>query len=200
MIRINLLPFRAARKKENIRRQVSYYFGSVLLALAVMIYAFLQVRGELNSLKGEKQRIETELAAFEETIKRINELEKKIADIRKKLNVIKDLEKKKTGPVRLLDEVAEAVPKDKLWLSSYDEKDGKLTLTGTAMDNETFSVFMTRLAEAELITSVDMNETKARSIPEYKLRVFDFSLECLTYAYKEPEPETKKGKKKKKKR
>jgi len=195
MIRINLLPFRAARKKENIRRQVSYYFGSVLLALAVMIYAFLQVRGELNSLKGEKQRIETELAAFEETIKRINELEKKIADIRKKLNVIKDLEKKKTGPVRLLDEVAEAVPKDKLWLSSYDEKDGKLTLTGTAMDNETFSVFMTRLAEAELITSVDMNETRARSIPEHKLNVFDFSLECITYAHKELEPEEKKVKK-----
>ena len=195
MIRINLLPFRAARKKENIRRQVSYYFGSVILALAVMTYAFLQVRGELNSLKGEKQRIETELAAFEETIKRINELEKKIADIRKKLDVIKDLEKKKTGPVHLLDEVAEAVPKDKLWLSSYDEKDGKLTLTGTAMDNETFSVFMTRLAEAELITSVDMNETRARSIPEHNLNVFDFSLECITYAHKELEPEPKKVKK-----
>ena len=57
MIRINLLPFRAARKKENIRRQVSYYFGCVMLAVFVMIYAFLQVRGELNSLKEEKQRI-----------------------------------------------------------------------------------------------------------------------------------------------
>ena len=192
MIRINLLPFRAARKKENIRRQVSYYFFSVILVLAVMTYAFLQVRGELNSLKGEKQRIETELATFEETIKRINELEKKIADIRKKLDVIKDLEKKKTGPVHLLDQVAEAVPRDKLWLSSFVEKEGKLTLTGTAMDNETFSVFMTRLAEAELITSVDMNETRARSIPEHKLNVFDFSLECITYAHKEPEPAAKK--------
>ena len=194
MIRINLLPFRAARKKENIRRQVSYYFGCVMLAVFVMIYAFLQVRGELNSLKEEKQRIETELAAYEETIKRINELEKKIADIRKKLDVIKDLEKKKTGPVHLLDEVAEAVPKDKLWLSSFVEKDGKLTLTGTAMDNETFSVFMTRLAEAELITSVDMKETRARSIPEHKLSVFDFSLECITYAHKEPEPKANRKK------
>ena len=195
MIRINLLPFRAARKKENIRRQVSYYLGSVLLAVAFMIYAFLQVRGELGSLKGEEQKIGTELATFEETIKRINELEKKIADTRKKLDVIKVLEKKKTGPVHLLEQVAEAVPKDKLWLSSFVEKDGKLTLTGTAMDNETFSVFMTRLAEAELITSVDMNETRARSIPEHNLNVFNFSLECITYAHKEPEPEAKKVKK-----
>lgn len=185
MIKINLLPFRAARKKENIRRQVSYYLGSVVLALVVMTYVFLDKSGELNSLKREKQRIETELATFEETIKRIDELEKKIAEIRKKLDVIKDLEKKKTGPVRLLDQVAEAVPRDKLFLTSFDEKDGKLTLTGTAMDNETFSVFMTRLEEAELITSVDMNETRARFIPEYKLNVFDFSLVCVTYAHKE---------------
>ena len=108
MIRINLLPFRAARKKENIRRQVSYYFGMVILALVLMTYFFLDKRGELNSLKGEKQRIETELASFEDTIKRINELEKMIADIRKKLDVIKDLERKKTGPVHLLDQVAGA--------------------------------------------------------------------------------------------
>ncbi len=197
MIRINLLPFRAARKKENIRRQVSYYFGSVVLAVFIMIYVFLQVRGELISLKGEKQKIEAELETYKDTINRINELEKKIADIRKKLDVIKDLEKKKTGPVHLLDQVAEAVPKDKLWLSSFVEKEGTLTLTGTAMDNETFSVFMTNLAKAELITSVDMKETKARSIPEYKLNVFDFSLDCITYAHKEPEePEVKKAKKK----
>jgi type IV pilus assembly protein PilN len=195
MIRINLLPFRAARKKENIRRQVSYYFGSVILALVVMVYLFLQAGGELNSLKEEKQGIETELATYEETIKRINELEKKIADIRTKLDVIKDLERKKTGPVHLLDQVAEAVPRDKLFLSSFVERDGNLTLTGTAMDNETFSLFMTRLAEAELITSVDMNETKARYIPEHNLNVFDFSLECITYAHKEPEPEAKKVKK-----
>ena len=195
MIRINLLPFRAARKKENIRRQVSYYLGTVLLALVVMTYVFLQKSGKLNALKGEKQRIKTELATYEETIKRIDELEKKIAELRKKLDVIKDLEIKKTGPVHLLDQVAEAIPKDKLFLTSFDEKGGKLTLTGTAMDNETFSLFMTRLAEAELITSVDMNETKARSIPEHKLNVFDFSLECVTYAHKEPAPEAKKGKK-----
>jgi type IV pilus assembly protein PilN len=195
MIRINLLPFRAARKKENIRRQVSYYIGSVILAVVVMFYLFLEIRGELNSLIGEKQRIETELATYKDTIKRIDELEKRIAEIRKKLDVIEDLEKKKTGPVHLLDQVAEAIPRDKLFLTSFVEREGNLTLTGTAMDNETFSVFMTSLAAAELITSVDMKETRARNIPEHKLNVFDFSLECVTYAHKEPEPEAKKVKK-----
>jgi type IV pilus assembly protein PilN len=36
MIRINLLPFRAARKKENIRRQLSIYVLSVVCLLLLM--------------------------------------------------------------------------------------------------------------------------------------------------------------------
>lgn len=188
MIRINLLPFRAARKKENIRRQVSYFAGSVAIALLIMAYYFLQLRSDLSDLKNENQKLRADLATYQRTVKRINTLEKKIAEIRNKLDVIKDLEKKKTGPVLLLDQVAMSVPKEKLWLTSFVEKKGKLTLNGTAMDNETVALFMTNLEKAELITAVDLRSAKLRSIPKYKLRVSDFSLECTTYAYQEKVP------------
>jgi type IV pilus assembly protein PilN len=197
MIRINLLPFRAARKKENIRRQVSYYLGSVGLVLVIMLYLVIQQRGELSSLKERKQRVEGELATYEATIKKIESLEKQIAEITKKLNVIKELEEKKTGPVRLLDQVAMAVPKDKLFLTEFVEKGGKLTLTGTAMDNETISLYMTELEKAELITDVGFKSAKTKTIANQKLRVSDFSLECTTYAHKKEEPAPEKKKKKK---
>ena len=197
MIRINLLPFRAARKKENIRRQLTIFALSVLFAVVVMAYYFLQLRSELSSLRAEEQRIKVELAGYKKTIERINSLEKKISEIRKKLDVIKDLEKKKTGPVLLLDQIAGAVPKEKLWLTSLVEKKGKLTLNGTAMDNETVAVFMTNLERSELITAVDLKSAKLRNLPKYKLSVADFSLECTTYAFKEKKKVTgKKGRRK----
>ena len=48
MIRINLLPFRTARLKENVRRQMSYILLSFLLTLAglgwkMMVALFLAV-------------------------------------------------------------------------------------------------------------------------------------------------------------
>jgi type IV pilus assembly protein PilN len=138
----------------------------------------------LSDRKKEEQQIKIELAGYKKTIERINNLEKKIAEIRKKLDVIKDLEKKKTGPVLLLDQIATAVPKEKLWLTSLVEKKGKLTVNGTAMDNETVAVFMTNLENSELITAVDLKSTRLRSLPKYKLSVSDFSLECTTYAFK----------------
>lgn len=187
MIRINLLPFRAARKKENIRRQLTIFALSVVFVLVVMAYYYMKLSTTLSNLRKEEQQIKVELAGYKKTIERINNLEKKIAEIRKKLDVIKDLEKKKTGPVLLLDQIAMAVPKEKLWLTSLVEKNGKLTLDGTAMDNETVAVFMTNLENSELITAVDLKSTKLRSLPEYKLNVADFSLECTTYAFKEKE-------------
>jgi type IV pilus assembly protein PilN len=185
MIRINLLPFRAARKKENIRRQLMIYLLSVVLLISIMGYTFFSLTNTLSSLKEEEKRVQDELKTYEQTIKKIAELERKIKEIRAKLDVIKELERNKTGPVHLLDEIAMAVPKEKLWLSSMKEAKGTLTLTGTAMDNETVALFMTNLEKSEYISGVDLQSAKLRTIPDYKLNVADFVLECKTYAYKE---------------
>src|SRR4030042_3416510 len=132
MIRINLLPFRAARKKENIRRQLMVYGLSVVLLLSIMGYTLFYLTSTLSALKEDEKRIQDELKTYEQTIKKIAELEKKIKEIRAKLEVIRELERNKTGPVHLLDEIALAVPKEKLWLSNMKETKGTLTLTGTA--------------------------------------------------------------------
>jgi type IV pilus assembly protein PilN len=185
MIRINLLPFRAARKKENIRRQLMVYGLSVVLTFCIMGYTFFYLSSTLSGLKEDQKRIQDELKRYELTIKKIAELEKKIKEIRAKLEVIRELERNKTGPVHLLDEISIAVPKEKLWLNSLKESKGTLTLTGTAMDNETIALFMTNLEKSEYITGVDLQSAKLRNLPEYKLNVADFVLEAKTYAFKE---------------
>lgn len=193
MIRINLLPFRAARKKENIKRQISIYVLTTVLLLVGVGYTFLDLNSELTKLKDDEKKIKAELATYEKTVKQINQLEKKIKEIKAKLTVIKRLEKGKTGPVHLLDEVAKAVPKEKLWLNSFRESGGNLQLSGTAMDNETVALFMTNLGKSEYITSVDLQNARLRNVKDQKLRVSDFVLTCKTYAHKEKPKPTKKG-------
>jgi type IV pilus assembly protein PilN len=195
MIRINLLPFRAARKKENIKRQITVYGLVIVLLFTVMAYYFLQLNSTLSNLKDKEKAIRAELKTYQATVKKINQLEKKIKQIKSKLAVIRRLEKNKTGPVHLLEEITIAVPKDKLWLNSYKESKGSLKLTGTAMDNETVALFMTNLEKSAYITRVELEGTKLRNMPKFKLRVSDFVLNCKTYAFK---PKKKAPKKKKK--
>ena len=193
MIRINLLPFRAARKKENIRRQISVFALSVVCLALLMGFVFLNLNRTVAALETDMSSKKKELATYAETTKKIEMLKKKIAEVRAKLNVIKELESKKTGPVLLLDELSMAVPKEKLWLTDLNEKRGILTLKGTAMDNDTVALFMTNLENATHIVSVDLQTAKLKSLPKYKLNVVDFVLKCKTYAHKEKtKPETKK--------
>ena len=147
MIKVNLFPYRAAKIKENIRRQVTIYFLSVIFLILVMAYLFINFNKEIKSLRQRYVARQRELATFKDTNTKINALKKNIAALKVKLETINQLEKAKTGPVKLLDDISMSVPKDKLWLTNFVEKKGTLSLTGTAMDNETVADFMKRLDE-----------------------------------------------------
>ncbi len=176
MIRINLLPFRAARKRENIKRQVTVYTLSVILLLVAMAYMFLQLDGRLSDVKAQETQLNQALAKHRKTIARINELKKKIKVIEQKLDVMQKLEAGKQGPVRLLDELAKAVPKDRLWLSAMAESEGNLTLTGSARDNETVAEFMTNLENSPIVLSVDLQSSQSTTVQGVSLS--NFSLKC----------------------
>jgi len=178
MIKINLLPFRAARKRENIKRQLIIFVLTTVFCLLTGGYFYLTLSAELRSLKEQEQQLNRDLATYRKTLNKIKTLEKTIKEINAKLEVIKKLERGKTGPVFLLDEIAMAVPKDKLWLNSLSEKGGTLSISGTAMDNETVALFMNNLEASDHIGTVDLINVQLRDLPSYKLKVSDFNLSC----------------------
>ena len=192
MIRINLLPFRAARKRENIRRQISIYALVVVLTLTIIGYEFWTVTGQLSTLQKERDAANAELATYKKTLDEIKKLEGMIKEIKTKLGVINDLEKGKSGPVLLLDAISTAVPKDKLWLNQLTESKGTLSLSGTAMDNETVALFMDNLKKSDQISTVELQGTTLRELSQYRLKVSDFSLVCTTVSLKKPEEPKKK--------
>lgn len=194
MIRINLLPFRAERKKENIRRQTSIYFLSIVFLLTLMAYFTLNLNSQLAASKAEKDRLTKELTHYSKIMRKVAELKKRADETKSKLVVIRELERKKARPVQLLEEIASAVPTDKLWLHSLEEKNGILTLVGTAMDNNTVALFMTNLEGTRHIKSVDLKSTRLKNLEKYKLDVTDFVLTCKTSSYKKKAEEKKEKK------
>jgi type IV pilus assembly protein PilN len=198
MIRINLFPFRAARIKENIKRQVTIYLLSTVFLVLALSYYTLDFSKKAKTLKNDQDAKQHKLATFKATTAKLKQLKNTIADVELKLNTIQDLERGKTGPVKLLDDIATSVPRDKLWLVSLKESKGILTLAGTAMDNETVADFMNRLESTESMKSVELVKTQQKEIKTLKLNLMDFALTCKTYAYKEPPPPPTTKKKRKK--
>ena len=191
MIKVNLFPFRAARIKEDIRRQVGVYLLSVIFLVLLLgpfpfhPYSYFSLNKEVKSLRIDRDVKQKELDSFKDTNIKIVALKKTIADVEVKLKTIKRLEKGKTGPVKLLDDIAMSVPEDKLWLTTLKEQKGTLILNGTAMDNETVADFMDRLQNTKSINSVQLVRTRQKKIPGFDLSVKDFSLNSKTYAFRE---------------
>lgn len=178
MIRINLMPFRAARKRENVRRQVSVFFLTLVLMFSLMAYLTFDLNRDLAAqLQMESER-KKELTTLSAVAKRVDELKKTVDQIRSKQEVIKRLEKEKGGPVAMLRGVASAVPPDRLWLKSLTHSGTLLNLDGSAMDNDTVALFMTNLEAIPSMSVVDLKGTTLKSLDSYRVSVTDFAIIC----------------------
>ena len=176
MIRINLLPVRAFRRKENIRRQVSIYFLTMLLLVGGIAWVFFYYQGIVRDLNDNKTELQSEEKALQAKVKEVQELQKEEEDLKAKLRIIADLEKRRRGPVRILDEVSKGIPPQKAFLLDMSQNKNRLTLKGVAMDNETIALFMSNLEASEFFKDVEL----VRSAQEIRneIRLKSFSVNC----------------------
>jgi type IV pilus assembly protein PilN len=180
MIRINLLPVRAARKKENIRRQVSVFLLSVFFGICVMAYLAFGLSQSISEMKEDIEVAQKELAELEVINRQIKELKDKLAKIEAKMDVIQTLESNRTGAVRVMDLLTSLVIQQKMWLSSLTETRGQMVLQGMAVDNKTVADFMTRLDTSPFFDRVVLVASKLTQVgPENKFMAFNIKCQAL---------------------
>ena len=178
MIRINLLPFRLERKKENIKRQLSIYFLSIIFTLLLCFYLNQNQNQKIAYLQSVKDKKNRELLKYERINRKIRRLKKRIKECQTKLNIIKNIAKYRLEPDRTLDEMVMAIPPDSLWLDSLRFDGRRLFITGSAKDNDTVALFMRRLKKMPRIGNVELKVTRLISLSGYQVNVCKFDLEC----------------------
>ncbi len=176
MIKINLLPYRAKKRKGDIQRQIVIFSTAVVLVVLLIAVFSWTLSGKVTKLRAEKSALQKDLDTYAEIIKEIDALKKKIEDLRIKLDVIQKLEEKKAGPVQLFDEIAMAVPRGKLYLKSLSESKGTVRMAGQAIDNDTVAIFMTNLEQIEKIKTVVLGTASRIKVEEQT--VTNFNLTC----------------------
>src|SRR5262249_55315084 len=75
----------------------------------------------------------------------VNNLNARKKEVEDKLKVLTGLRKSRSGPVRLLDALATAMPK-KVWLNDFDEKANAVKITGSALSHDDVAELMGSLA------------------------------------------------------
>jgi type IV pilus assembly protein PilN len=160
MIKINLLPVRAARRKENIRRQVSIFFLCIVFGVSVMVYLTLSMSHKISDVTEDIKVAQTELKRYEDKAEQVKKIKRALKKLEDKMDIIVKLEADRTGPVRFMDALTGYVTPEKMWLTSLSEKEGSLNLTGMAADNKVVADFMTSLEGSPYFRNVDLVSSK----------------------------------------
>jgi type IV pilus assembly protein PilN len=200
MIRINLLPFRAARKKENIRRQVSIFLLSLAFMLIILFYFNFSLSSKIGNLNTKIKETQTELDKYAKINKEIEEIKKKLDNLKKKMAVMDTLEANRFAPIRLMDTMTQVVVPKRMWFTNMQYKGEKFSINGVALDNTTVADFMIRLENSGLFNEVDLKTLKQpKGKKGESSRFKTFSVVCVKKPLIEPEKDKKPAKAKAKK-
>ena len=197
MIRINLLPFRAARKKENIRRQVSVFFLTFLLFVIILGWYHIFLGGRISDLNAKIKYTQTQIAKYDKINQEIAQIKKALDTLKSKTNVIKMLEKSRKAPVHLLDVMTEMVVEKRMWFTRFESKGKSVNISGIALDNKTVADFMVRLENSKLFSSVNLKTLKQHTITKYT-DLKSFQIICNKASLTQPKDGNKTRKKAKK--
>ncbi len=179
MVRINLLPVKVSKKKEAGKQQ--------LLLFAVLIIGIIVGNALWNSSRAadlsarEKRLSKTrqDIAAIEKIIGEVTSIKAEQKALRDKLEVLETLKRGRSGPVRMLDELATVIPK-RVWLKKLAETNGQVSFDGSAGNIEDVSAFMAALKTSSHFTKVELRKTEAQAQGR---RAVDFVIDCsVNYA------------------
>lgn len=189
MITINLLPVRAARKKENVRRQVSVFFLGIIFTLCVIVYITISMNSKISEINRNIETTQAELKRYEAKAKEASKIRKELKKLEEKMDIIVKLEANRMGPVRFMAALTDLVIADKMWLTSLTESKGNMKLAGMATDNNTIADFMTNLEGSRYFSSVDLISSK-QTKSGAKQTLKQFTITCRV-SNEEPTKESK---------
>lgn len=186
MVKINLLPVRAAAKRESLKIQAVIAVLMLVLLLIIIAFLHMSILGKIDDLNKEIKTTETELARLNKIKAKVDKFKADSKMLEKKLDVIKKLNLGRTDGVKLMDELSNVVP-EKLWLESLKSVKSGLAITGLSMDHDTIAQFMTNMEKSAYFKEIRLKSTNQKKVAGEDIHQFS-----LTVLYQPPVPKEEK--------
>jgi type IV pilus assembly protein PilN len=173
--RINLLPWREMRRRQQDRQLLTIAVAAWIVMGVVVVYAFLYV-GSLIETQGRRNKLlEDEIVKVEQEIKEIADLKRQRQDLIARMNVIYQLQGDRTGMVRMFDEIARKLPEG-VYLTTLKTTPVGIGIQGVAQSNARVSALMRNLDASDWFMTpelevINVKEKGGERLSEFSLNV-----------------------------
>ncbi len=162
MAHINLLPWRAAQRRERTRRFYLTIAAAAALTLALVGYLHHRISGQIQIQQTRNDYLVQQIAALDRQIGEIRNLEQRKKALLERMAVIQSLQASRPLMVHLFEEVARATP-DGVQLLKLEQHDDRLRLEGVADTNARVSTFMRNLEASPYLDAPELEVIDART-------------------------------------
>ncbi|MHB1951971.1 MAG: PilN domain-containing protein, partial [Acidiferrobacteraceae bacterium] len=144
MIRVNLLPWREIRRKEEDRELLVMAGGAWFVVAMIVVYAHLHVRALVSDQKQRNQFLQQQIALVNSQIGQIATIKKQRADLITRMKIITKLQESREQMVHVFDDLVREMPPG-MYLTSIQQGGAILTISGVAQSNARVSAFLRHL-------------------------------------------------------
>lgn len=170
-IRINLLPYREARRRET-RRQFWMVFGTVAgVGLVTVVLVHGVIASYITSQLARNEMITQRNVELDRKIDQINTLRENIEAVKAQQTIIEKLQSDRAVPIQILEEMVRLVP-DGMYLKSLRQTNGDIVVSGVSQSSDLVSQFMLALRDSPYVGSPELGEIKATMVNSKRLQEF----------------------------
>jgi len=175
MIRINLLPWREARRKAH---NLQFYIlmgmvAGLAASIVLLVHGYYATR---ISIQTERNKfLKDENAKLDKEIEEIKKLKEEIQALLSRKQVIETLQADRAQTVYLLEQLVRQTP-DGVYLKSIRQTGAKVNLTGYAQSNARVSTLMRNLEASPYLENPDLVEIKAATVSNKRLSEFTMNV------------------------
>lgn len=176
MIPINLLPYRAERRKELQKQFITLAVLTALIGGIVWFlgHSFLENRiGEQNQ---RNQFLETKISELDKKISEIKKLKVQTQALLARKRVVETLQSNRTESVRLLDQLVRQLP-DGVHLKSIKQSGKVVSVVGFATSNARVSTLMRNFDASPWLEEPKLVQIKAAKLGSVTMNEFSLTVQ-----------------------
>ena len=171
MIRINLLPWREARRKAH-NLQFFILMGGVAILAALIVLLVHGYYATRISIQTERNKfLKDENTKLDKEIEEIKKLKEEIQALLSRKQVIETLQADRAQTVYLLEQLVRQTP-DGVYLKSIKQTGAKVNLSGYAQSNARVSTLMRNFEASPYLENPELVEIKVATINNKRLSEF----------------------------
>jgi len=174
MAKINLLPWRAAVRKQREREFYIMLGSAAVAAVLAVILGAVWMNMRIDNQDERNNYLTKQSKELDSKIEEIKKLEQTKSALLTRKQIIEQLQANRSQMVHLFDEMVKTIP-DGARLSALKQSGDTLTLEGFAQSNASVASYMRNLDNSPWLTHSDLQKTEAAKAAQKRDR-FSFGL------------------------